>query len=57
MLQELTNRQVEKALEWLASPELSGPPEELVALNQIEWYLLNRLLDDLMREKDSLPLH
>jgi hypothetical protein len=53
----LTNLQVEKALKWLASPELDGPPEELVALSQIEWYLLNRLLDDLMTEKDSLPLH
>jgi hypothetical protein len=57
MLQELTNLQVEKALEWLASPELDGPPEELVALSQIEWYLLDRMLDDLMTEKDSLPLH
>jgi hypothetical protein len=57
MLQELTNQQVEKALKWLASPEMNSPPEELVALNQVEWYLLNRMLDDLMLEKDSLPLH
>jgi hypothetical protein len=57
MLQELTNQQVEKALKWLASPELNGPPEDLVALSQVEWYLLNRLLDDLMTEKSSLPLH
>jgi hypothetical protein len=57
MIQELTNLQVEKALRWLASPELDGPPEELVALSQVEWYLLDRMLDDLMTEKDSLPLH
>jgi hypothetical protein len=57
MLQELTNLQVEKALKWLASPELDGPPEELVALSQVEWYLLDRMLQELLLEKQLSKLH
>jgi hypothetical protein len=48
---------LEKALEWLASPEQQQPPEELEFLNQQEWYQLGFLLSDLMFEKDQCPLH
>jgi hypothetical protein len=53
MLQELSNQQVEKALAWLASPVLEPPPQELEQLSQVEWYLLNQLLQSLLLEKQS----
>ena len=56
MLQNLTNLQVERALAWLADPEWSNPPDELVSLSQIEWFLLDRMLESLMLEKQQSPL-
>jgi hypothetical protein len=57
MLQDLSPNQVEKALEWLASPVVESPPEELLELTQVEWFLLDRMLEQLMSEKDSGPVH
>jgi hypothetical protein len=57
MLQNLSNQQVEKALEWLASPVVESPPDELLELTQVEWFLLDRMLNHLMWEKDSGPVH
>jgi hypothetical protein len=48
---------VELALEWLASPLLESPPEELLDLTQIEWFLLDRMLETLMLEKQRSHLH
>ena len=56
MLQNLTNAQVEQAFEWLASPIVESPPEALTSLNQMEWFLLQRMLDELMKERDHNPL-
>jgi hypothetical protein len=56
MLQNLSNSQVEKALAWLASPELDPPPDDLLQLNQMEWFLLQKMLDSLLLEKELSPV-
>ena len=56
MLQNLEVSQVEQALLWLTQPELE-PPEELRHLNEMEWFLLSRMLESLMLEKHLSPLH
>ena len=56
MFANLSQKQVEKALAWLASPVQEPPPEELESLNQAEWYLLDRMLESLLKEKASQPL-
>ena len=57
MLDNLSHNQVELALEWLASPLLESPPKELLDLTQVEWFLLDRMLDQLMTERDHSPVH
>jgi hypothetical protein len=52
----LSNRQVEQAFQWLADPLPSPPPKELEPLSQHEWFLLARMLDSLLKEKESVPL-
>ena len=56
MLQELSQKQVEQALQWLADPLPSAPPEGLESLNQLEWFLLRRMLDSLLLEKENSPV-
>ncbi len=56
MLQDLTRPQVEQALAWLASPHLCPVPQELKGLNQVEWFLLNNLLENLLEEKEQSPV-
>ena len=57
VLQNLSVLQVEKALAWLDSPVQSPPPPELETLTQVEWYLLDRMLQQLQIEKQHNPLH
>ena len=57
MLTNLSVKQVEKALQWLASPVQEPPPQELEALSQVEWMLLDRMLQDLQREQLMHPVH
>ena len=57
MLDNLSLNQLERALEWLASPLPEPPPLELQSLSELEWYLLHRLLDKLWEERQSSPLH
>jgi hypothetical protein len=57
MLQELTHKQVEQALEWLHSPTKARPPQELLDLNPVEWYLLEQMLGQIWLEQSSSPLH
>ena len=52
MLQDLTPPQVERALAWLANPKPSPVPQELKELSQVEWFLLNHLLENLLEEKE-----
>ncbi len=52
MLQNLSPRQVEQAFQWLASPVQEPPPQELESLNQLEWFLLSRMLSSLLEEKE-----
>jgi hypothetical protein len=57
MLQELDNQQVEQALKYLHDQPLNfPPPKELSHLNEMEWFLLDRMLTCLMKEKDENPL-
>jgi len=57
MLEKLSHQQVEQALAWLASPVQEPPPDALVKLNQMEWFLLDRMLAQLMAERDNNSLH
>jgi hypothetical protein len=56
MLDNLSNNQVELALSWLASPIQEPPPQELEHLNQMEWFLLQRMLDSLQLEQKHNPV-
>ena len=58
MLDKLSPDQVERAFQFLADPsqKLSKPPQELQNLNQLEWFLLGRMLTHLLEEKDHHPL-
>jgi hypothetical protein len=53
MMQNLSNQQLEKAFKWLASPVQEPPPQELENLQQVEWFLLSRMLDGLMQEQQD----
>jgi hypothetical protein len=57
MLLNLSVLQVEKALAWLDSPVQNPPPEELLELTQVEWFLLDRMLQELILEKEHSRLH
>ena len=57
MLQDLNNSQLEQALAYLANPEVESPPQPLKHLNQVEWFLLEQLLNNLLEEKQQSPLH
>ncbi len=52
----LTVPEVEEALKWLASPTASPPPDSLVHLSQLEWFLLRQFLLNLQADKDNSPL-
>jgi hypothetical protein len=56
VLQDLSNNQVEQALAWLASPIQEPPPQNLEHHNQMEWFLLQRMLDSLLLEKQHSPV-
>ena len=56
MLQELSNQQLEQALAHLVNPLPQSPPEPLSKLTQVEWYLLEQLLSNLLLEKGCNPL-
>ena len=57
MLQNLSVPQLEQALAWLDSPIQDPPPKELEQLNEVEWLLLNRMLQGLLWEKEHNPVH
>ena len=50
-LQKLPVKELEQAMEFLADPELTYPPQNLQHLNLLEWHLVNSLLNKLMKEK------
>ena len=56
MLDNLSVNQLEQALKWLDSPVQDAPPEELESLSQMEWFLLDRMLQGLLQEKELSPL-
>ena len=51
MLDNLTPQQVEQALAWLHSPVKEPPPQSLKHLNELEWFLLQRMLDHLLLDR------
>jgi hypothetical protein len=57
MLNNLSLQQVELGLAWLASPIQDSPPQELEGLGQMEWFLLDRMLQALEVERQANPVH
>ena len=57
MLQDLSVNQLEQALSWLNSPVQSPPPQGLETINEMEWFLLDQLLQTLLLEKAHSRLH
>ena len=57
MLNNLSLQQVELGLAWLASPLQEAPPQELEKLGQMEWFLLDRMLQALEIEKKLSRVH
>jgi hypothetical protein len=53
MLEKLSPNQMELAFKWLESPIQCPPPPELESLSQMEWFLLDRMLQQLLKEKES----
>ena len=53
MLDRLTPQQVEQAFQWLDSPVQTSPPQDLESLTQVEWFLLDRMLQGLLAEKEQ----
>jgi hypothetical protein len=53
---ELSVSQLEQAFQWLASPDLLPPPKELQELSQMEWFLVQKMLEGLQQEKEWYPL-
>ena len=51
VLNHLSLEQLEQALKWLDSPVQEPPPQGLESLSQLEWFLLDRLLQGLWEEK------
>ena len=56
-LQDLSNQQVELAFLWLNDPLPNPPPQELDELNQAEWFLLTKMLENLQEEKANSRVH
>jgi hypothetical protein len=56
MLDQLSKRDVELAFQHLVKPIQEAPPSELSNLNEMEWFLLGRMLDQIFLEKESQPL-
>jgi hypothetical protein len=57
MLQDLSPQQIEQALTYLHQDVLLyPPPQELKHLNEMEWFLLDRMLESLLKEKEDSPL-
>jgi hypothetical protein len=58
MLQDLTPNQLEQAFQWIQNDPLKqDPPQVLKDLNEMEWFLLSRMLDGLLTEKEQSPVH
>ena len=57
MFLNLTQTQLESALRWLDSPVQEPPPQELEELTQVHWYLLDKMLQELIHEKQTNQLH
>jgi hypothetical protein len=56
MLDKLSRPQIELAFNYLTKPLKESPPDELSKLNEMEWFLLSRMLDSLLSEKMNSPL-
>jgi hypothetical protein len=51
VLTNLSKEQVEQAFQYLSDPIQVYPPPGLEELNQVEWFLLDQLLQQLLQEK------
>jgi hypothetical protein len=50
-LSQMSPLQLEKAWKWLDGPLMEPPPKELRSLSQIQWFLLDSLLQQTLEEK------
>ena len=57
MLENLSLQQVSLALECLANEELEYLPEELQKLSPLDWFLLEQLLENLLKERRYSQVH
>ena len=57
VLSDLSVEQIEQALQWLDNPLECPPPPELESLNQLDWFLLDKLLQQLQLEREHNSLH
>lgn len=57
MLQELNKEEIEEALLYLHNQPMNfPPPARLKHLNEVEWFLLEKMLHGLLEEKEQHPL-
>jgi hypothetical protein len=56
MLDQLSKRVVDLAFQHLSKPIQEAPPPSLQNLNEMEWFLLDRMLAQILAEKESQPL-
>ena len=57
MLEHLSLKQVEQALNHLAHEQMEYLPEELQQLSPLDWLLLEQLLENLLKEKQYSRVH
>ena len=56
-LENLSVVELELALQYLCLPQSLPPPEPLKSLNDLEWFVLEKLLEKLVEQRDQSPLH
>ena len=56
-LELLSKEKLEKAFLYLYEPRSKYVPEGLTELTEIQWLLLDQILDNLLTEKDESTVH
>jgi hypothetical protein len=56
-LELLSKEKLEKAFLYLYEPKSKYIPEGLSELTEIQWLLLDQILDNLLTEKDESTIH
>ncbi len=56
-IEELTNTKLEMALLYLYQPKSKHVPKELSKLTELQWLILDQILDNLLSEKEESTVH